>query len=375
MKFTKLIALILCIAMMMCVFTGCGSSVDDIIDEYSETTEESTRDFEAARATYAADEVVMTIDGEDITWDEYFNWICYALSNYEYTYGPISDFATATANGNMSDAILDEATYMITMYRAVEKKAAELGIELPSDMEEQIAEDWEESLESFDNDEEALLEYVNQYYGSRELLEYISRVNSYSDDLFEYYYGADGEKLTEEQIAEGSEGYLMAKHILIQTTDADTGLVLEEEEMKAAQDTIESIYAQLTAYEGDDLEGYFDELTSQYTEDEGFLTYPDGYLFQEGDMVTEFYNAAMSVEEGQFSEIVESSYGYHIVMRIPIDVESVPMSYASYGFNYSLRFIIAQSHFAEESDSWTENVDVETTASYDAIDLTQAFPA
>ena len=374
MKITKLIALVLCISMMMCIFTGCDTSVEDVIGEYSET-EENARDFEKARATYAADEVVMTIDGEDITWDEFFNWICFALANYESTYGPVTDFSIATAVGNMSDTIVDEASYYILMYRAVEKKANELGVELAADIDKQMAEDWEEGIASFDNDEEALMDFITQFYGSKELYEFTAKMDSLSPDLFEHFFGAGGEKLTSQQLEEGSEGYMMAKHILIQTTDDATGLVLEEDAMKAAQEKIESIYAQLEAYEGDDLEGYFDELIKQYSEDEGSLTYPDGYLFQEGNMVNEFYNAAKSVEEGQFSEIVESQYGYHIVMRLPVDLDATPIGLMSFGYSGSLRYFIAQNLFSEESRSWMEELDVETLEAYEKIDLTQVFPA
>jgi len=366
-RFTKIIALLLCAAMMMCVFTGCA-------EEAVNTTEEaSARDFDAGRAAYAADEVVMTLEGEDLTWDEFYNWICYALANYQYTYGPVSDFSTATALGNMSDAIIQEACDYIVMYKAVEKKAAELGIDLPADMEQQIEEDWDASLDSFERDEEALMEYIKEYYGSRELYEYTFKYNSISPDLFEYFVGADGEKLTAAQIEEGSEGYLMAKHILVQTTYEDTGLVLEEDDMKAAQERIETAYALLEAYEGDDLEGYFDELTAQYTEDTGYAAYPDGYLFQEGDMVTEFYDAVNGIEIGQFSEVVESTYGYHIVFRLPVDAEAVPMQYASYGYNISLRSIIANDLLSEETRAWREEVEYTTTELYDSIDLAQLF--
>ena len=139
MKFKKLIALLLCAVMLMCTLASCKTTVDDVIDDYTEE-ETSTRDYEAARTTYGADEIVMTIDNEDITWDEFFDWICYALSNYEYSYGQVSDFNVATANGNMSATIVKEAEEMITMYRSVEKKAAELGVKVADDVDDQIAE-------------------------------------------------------------------------------------------------------------------------------------------------------------------------------------------------------------------------------------------
>lgn len=373
MKMKKLIALLLCIAMIMCTLASCGTSVDDILNEYAEN-EASTRDYETARAAYDADMVVATVDGTDITWDEYFGWICYALSNYESTYGTITDFTTATAIGTISDTIIEDANYGLTMYKAIEKKAAELGVEYPENLESLLESDRKANIEYF-GDEEAFDNFIKQYYGTREMYEYIYKMGSISPDMFEYYYGKDGADLTDEQLTEGSKDFIMAKHILVKTIDDATGLVLEEEDQKAAQETIESVYDKLTAYEGDDLEGYFDELTAQYTEDQGFLTYPEGYLFQEGDMVTEFYNAALSIEEGQFSEIVESSYGYHIIMRIPINYDSTPMALASYGYDISLRYYIANELFSAETESWMENVTVETTDDYETIDLAHVFPA
>ncbi len=368
----KLIALLLCLTMLF-VLVGCDTTVDDIVNEYAED-ETSTRDYEAARDTYDADEVVMTLDGVEVTWDDYFNWVCYALDDYENTYGPIADFSTPTAIGTISDTIIDSADYMIKMYKSVEKKADELNIDYAGDIDKQIQDYLDEILTQIGGDEAVLEDMIQQVYGTREMFEYAYKIDSLSPDMFEHYYGLDGIKLTDEQLKEGSEGYLMAKHILIQTTDDETGHVLEEEDLKAAQDKIETIYAQLEAYEGDDLEGFFDQLMKQHSEDEGSLTYPDGYLFEEGDMVTEFYNAALSVEEGQYSEIVESAYGYHIVMRLPINYDKTPMRYLSYGFENSLRYIIANTLFREEAESWMDSVKTENTEFHDTIDLAQVFP-
>jgi parvulin-like peptidyl-prolyl isomerase len=54
------------------------------------------------------------------------------------------------------------------------------------------------------------------------------------------------------------------------------------------------------------------------TEDPGVASYPDGYLFQSGEMVAEFEDATAALEIGQVSGIVETTYGYHIIYRIPI---------------------------------------------------------
>jgi len=366
----KIISLLLCMVMLMTVLAGCGTTVEDVIAEYSDAeavTDDtgSVRDYDAGRKAFDAEAVVLNIEGEDITWDEFYDWICFALSTYEYSYGEIADYST------YSDVIIEEAVLMATAYKSVEMKAEELGIGFDADIETQIAEDVAGAVEYYGS-QEAYDEAVKQFYGSQELYEYIFTVDALSDDMFEELYGTDGEKLTDAQIAEGSEGYLMAKHILVLTTD-DEGNALDEAAAAEVKDTIDSIYTMLTEYEGDDLEGYFDELTAQYTEDTGYAAYPDGYLFQEGDMVTEFYDAVNGIEIGQFSEVVESTYGYHIVFRLPVDAEAVPMQYASYGYNISLRSIIANDLLSEETRAWREEVEYTTTELYDSIDLAQLF--
>lgn len=379
MKIKKIIALILCAAMLMYVLAGCNTSVDDVVNEYTgenntDDTDDTTvnRDFDAGRAVYDADEIVLTVDGEDITWDEYFNWLCYSLYSYEYNYGEVTDFSAETTYGTTAaEEIIADAHSMIALYKGVEKNIEELNISYADDIDEQIKEDWESGIEVYGTEEE-LLEAVKQSFGSRELYEYLFRVDSVSDDIFAALYGANGEKLTDAQLKEGSEGYYMAKHILVMTVDEENN-ALDDEALAKAKSTIEEVYNLLTAYDGDDLEGYFDELTAQYTEDTGYETYPDGYLFTESDMVTEFYDATAGLEIGKFSEIVESSYGYHIILRLPVDFEAVPMYYAAYGYDYSLRYIIAYNLFSLETASWTDSVNVETTDFYNSIDLNKVF--
>ena len=377
MRFKRIIALLLGTAMSVSLLTGCDTTVEDVIQEYTGTeitgTEDTeiVRDYDAGRKAYDADEVVLTIEGEDMTWEEFYGWICYSLSTYEYSYGEVTDFAATGAAGTLSDDIINEAVYIATLYKGIEKKAAELGITNSPDIDTLFREDMAGALE-FYGTEEDLETAIVEYYGSEEIYEYMFKMNDLSDRLFEELYGVDGEKLTEEQLAEGSEGYLMAKHILVSTVD-DEGNALDEDGLAAAKEKIENVYDLLCEYEGDDLNGYFDDLTAEYTDDPGHLSYPDGYLFQDGDMVTEFYDATLSVEEGQFSEIVESSFGYHIVLRLPIDPKAVPMSYASYGYNYSLGNIIANNLLTMDTQTWTEEVEYSTTAFYDTIDLSQVF--
>lgn len=99
------------------------------------------------------------------------------------------------------------------------------------------------------------------------------------------------------------------KHILIQFPD-------DSEESKAA------VYKQITQIasrleNGED----FDQLIEDYGEDPGMQANPDGYVFTFGQMVKPFEDAAFSMEENTVSDIVETVYGCHILLRLPITEE------------------------------------------------------
>lgn len=59
---------------------------------------------------------------------------------------------------------------------------------------------------------------------------------------------------------------------------------------------------------------------NEYSEDGGLATNPDGYIFDSSDsLVGGFREATLALAVGEISDVVETDYGYHIMLRLPID--------------------------------------------------------
>ena len=103
--------------------------------------------------------------------------------------------------------------------------------------------------------------------------------------------------------------YLRCKHILVKTVDDNYNELENQEELAdLAKDIAERAQA------GED----FDVLIQEYNEDPGMTSNPDGYVFTEGTMVTEFYEGTLALPEGGVSEPVKTTYGWHIIQRLPL---------------------------------------------------------
>jgi parvulin-like peptidyl-prolyl isomerase len=89
-----------------------------------------------------------------------------------------------------------------------------------------------------------------------------------------------------------------------------------------------------------------------HSEDAGSQANPEGYEFSAGKMVKEFEDATRALQYGEISEPVESSYGYHIILRLKPDVLE---DYLTETMNLYL-------------NSWMYNAKVETLDAFKDLD-------
>jgi peptidyl-prolyl cis-trans isomerase C len=109
------------------------------------------------------------------------------------------------------------------------------------------------------------------------------------------YYEANKDQLKH-------DGMVAARHILIKFPDNVT-----EEQKKAALDKIQGLRKQLV--EGKD----FSEMAKANSDCPSKERGGDLGYFPKGAMVPEFEKAAFSLKEGELSEVVETTYGYHLI--------------------------------------------------------------
>ena len=101
--------------------------------------------------------------------------------------------------------------------------------------------------------------------------------------------------------------YVHVKHVLVKNTDEEGSA---SDEIKAKKKAIaEDVLKKAKAGAN------FDALVKEYGEDPGMTEKPEGYTFTKGAMVPEFEAASYALSVGGVSELVESSYGWHIIKK------------------------------------------------------------
>ena len=326
-----------------------------------------TIDYEKAFAAFAPDAVMLRTGALSITWEELFLYLYGNISDIERSTGvPPPWTAELYEDVTFAEAILEFSMENALFYKAVEYGTTEAGISLNEEDFERIQRDFEEASASYGG-EEAFLDFLWETNGcrSRALFDYLVGIGLLANRYFTEYYGEEGEKLSDGDVEEYIKpyGYMMAKHILRMRPQEGEDTALAE---------IEAILESLEAYSGDDFGAYFDELMHEHTEDD-LYTFPNGYLFVFTDMVPTFSEACGRLEPGQHSGIVESEFGYHIIYRLPIDYDEIPMSNYFQGDTSSLRRIVAMSLFEAVMGGWADSMEIETTAELDNIDLAAIF--
>ena len=300
-------------------------------------------------------ETVLTVNGDAVAADEYSGYMLYNMQYYASMYAQMG-LTDLWSNEDMAKSLgasMPEAAEQQAIYaRVVMQKFNELGLKLSYNEQKEMASVRRNSIANTSQD--AYLNQIAQFGFSDQTYQNFMYISQCYQALNDYYFGENGVNTpSDEDIQKYYEdNYITAKHILITTVDPASGETkrTDEEAKKEAQSILDRINA------GED----FDTLMNQYSEDTGLSNNPNGYTFTEGQMVTEFYDGAKALAEDEVSELVKSSYGYHIIKRIKLDDSQLD--------NFKSDIVSAISGSMDELlQQWMDEAQVETTDLYSTI--------
>ena len=276
----------------------------------------------------APDAIVASLNGNGASADLVAYWIGYDVSYLNsymqyYTGSSINWDDTLSDGMSVADYVKASVLSSVKQHLVLENLANKYGVTLTEGQESAMADSDQTYIDQYGS-EEAFEEEIAKLGMRRETYDRVARSNYLYQNLYQLY-NTEGSALyaSDEDLAvyAADQNYITADHILLSTKDLTTGEALTDEQKAEKKALAEEIKQKLDACEGDidELTALFQELADQYSEDPGRETYPTGYTFTTGSMVQEFEDAAYALSEGEVSEVVESSFGYHILLRLPLD--------------------------------------------------------
>lgn len=367
----KITALVLCAAFLITAAT---------VSAFDESGFTSGINTAAAMASLPPDTVMLRSGEFVVDWGAFYFYLHNTVSQVTYGFQEQMDWSEPSPYGGtwadlIKDYVIDQAKQSLVYDYAVDLldiSFTDYELEsLKSIIDMMLAE--AESLESLERDLR-----LDGFY-SLAVYEGLFMDYAIQEKVPVALYGEYYDDISDEAAADYAErnGFMRAKHILLSFPSEYDGFTLDE--IEAAKPDVykqmQDILAELNKRKNDaDFEDFFVELMTEHSEDPGSFNFPDGYLFQFYDMVEPFSAACEALEPGGLSGIVETSYGYHIILRLPLDYDNmVPYSLMSQGQYYSLRQLAVFEAYEAQLFEWLDAMVVEHSPELDALDIAELF--
>lgn len=361
----KTIAMLLAAVMLCGCLAGCGGTKDD---------------------------TVMTVNGTEISYDEYMTWLGSAVSDIMSIYSTYSGTDVDWDGNFLFDASITNAEWCIkhanenlTKLHSVESKAKELGVTVTDEQKEALEDEFEELRNTYatgDDADASFSSFLASYNYTEDSFRTQRNLNYLYYNVFAELYGEQGEKLDEAKVLDYAEknDYVTSAHILIKTTKdvTDEDGKTTSEELSEAEKAEKLAQAQELADELkaiDDNEKRwerFKELMDEYSEDPGKESFPNGYCFTTGTMVEIYDTTSRELDEYEVSDPVESTHGYHVIMRLPMTSSDL-VSYTN-GYQQSivpLSYLAAPGYYDTDVSGWAKEATVKYTSLYEKVDFSQ----
>ena len=352
MTMKKRITSLILAAGMTVSLAACSTPAADPTDSPAPSEEivaDLSRDILDFSAGMKAGDTMLTVNGEPIPADLYLYFLAVNCAYLTQMYqADVSDYV---------DQLKEDSKTVTAYYKLLEMKCQELGCPLTDAQQTEL----KETLMAQGQEDYEQRKTINGL--SDETMEFVYAINYFYDNVLNATIGTP----TDDQL---NSYVYQTRHILLKTVDTTAAPTLQEDgtyTYPALDDATvaekralaEDILSQLNA--SDDPSTLFDELMNEYSEDEGLESSPEGYTATLGQMVSPYEKAALALSFGQVSGIVESEYGYHIIIRDQVKDLS---SYADKWREYQM---------GQQVDQWMADADIQTTEALDNLDVADFY--
>ena len=352
MTMKKRITSLILAAGMTASLAACSTPAADPTDSPAPSEEivaDLSRDILDFSAGMKAGDTMLTVNGEPIPADLYLYFLAVNCAYLTQMYqADVSDYV---------DQLKEDSKTVTAYYKLLEMKCQELGCPLTDAQQTEL----KETLMAQGQEDYEQRKTINGL--SDETMEFVYAINYFYDNVLNATIGTP----TDDQL---NSYVYQTRHILLKTVDTTATPTLQEDgtytypalddaTVAEKKGLAEDILSQLNA--SDDHSTLFDELMNEYSEDEGLANSPEGYTATLGQMVSPYEKAALALSFGQVSGIVESEYGYHIIIRDQVKDLS---SYADKWREYQM---------GQQVDQWMADADIQTTEALDNLDVADFY--
>lgn len=264
-----------------------------------------------------SDEPGLTVDGREVEAWRYLYWLAYTCDSIQTAYddaGTELDWDAAFGEGTLADYAAEQALADTVLYAVVENMAEDQDCALTEEDRAAMEADWTAAAEAAGG-EDAYLTDLGRLGLDRTRAETLA-ATAYLYDRLRQSAGdpESGAYPTAEDLAAfGAEsGYLTLDFIRVDAGD----------DAEAARARAGEAFSKLNGSAAP--ENDFAVLAATYSDDPDRDQYPHGRTFRagEGTLPAAAEEAALDLEEGQWSGIVEADGSFYILLRLPLDASA-----------------------------------------------------
>lgn len=343
-------------------------------------------DFEAMYALHKPEEKILSIDGREESWGDYFYLLynqCGQIENYfdamklyyemDFSWNdPVEEGGQAT----YAETVVESAENLLKQLAALEAFAAENGVEVSEEMKAIIEKQKQEDIRAVLGEEgtpEQFFAYLSDIYLEPEMYERAVTQNVLYQECYNKLYGEKAEKVSDETALRflNENAYVSAAHILYLLNDSESGEARDEATLAAKKAELEAMVRDVRAIaDPQSRAAEFLKKAAELSEDGGKAYYPEGYTFTPGTMVAPFEEAVNALADYEISDVVETDYGYHIIMRLPLSPDAVVELNSSTSEPRTARMLAANQEYGARLQAFSDALTVEWLPGYEPPVLT-----